>query len=102
MKVITDQGVYGDEQGATRECSADEAEDDSLCATVEVLTDVDGDAVNSILLEILQSEINSAVIPLACPGRDYGEESMLFPGCRLDYVFLGRDESTIIDVASPH
>ena len=80
MKVITDQGVYGDEQGATRECTAEEAEDDTLCAMVEVVTDVDGDAINTILLEILQSEVNSAVVRLACPGQGHGETKQVLDG----------------------
>lgn len=47
---------------------------------VEVVTDVDGDAVNTILLELLQSEVNSAVVPLACPGQRHGESKQALVG----------------------
>lgn len=74
--MVTDQGVYGDEQGATRECTAEEGKDSTLCASVEVVTDVDGDAINTILVDLLQSEVNSAVRPLACPSHDSGKFSL--------------------------
>ena len=65
MRVVTEQGMLGAEQGWTKACNAGE-QDSGQCYDVKVVHAVDGSGVRGEVLARLRSGDNSAERSLVC------------------------------------